>query len=330
MTVTPTMQIPQTTSDRLDVRITSRKAQTAEIASFELRSVDGSELPAFEPGSHVDVFIGPELIRQYSLYNNPTDRSRYCLGVLLDPSSRGGSAGMHAMAVEGHVLQISRPRCNFHLVEGGAPVILAAGGIGITPMLSMAHVLHERGTPFVLHYCTRSAEKTAFTMELGAAPFFSAVRFHHDDGPASQRFSLDETLRGQSPDAQLYVCGPEGFIGHVTSGAQERGWQSDHVHVEHFKAEVAQDGEAFVVRAALSDVEVQVPAGVTIAQALMDAGVQVPLSCEQGICGSCLTPVLEGLPDHRDQYQTDAEKKANTHITLCCSRSCSARLVVEI
>jgi vanillate O-demethylase ferredoxin subunit len=153
---------------------------------------------------------------------------------------------------------------------------------------------------------------------------------HYDDGPDLQSFSLDTALCGKAPDAQLYICGPEGFIGYVTGGATDRGWPTERVHVEHFNSEVTQDGDAFLVKAILSGVTVRVPSGVSIAKVLMDAGVNIPISCEQGICGSCLTPVREGLPDHRDYYQTDQEKAANTHMTPCCSRSLSPSLTLNL
>lgn len=316
--------------DRFDVRIAYRTTAATDIVTLDLVAPDGGELPAFEPGAHVDVVVAPGLVRQYSLCNNPAERHRYRLGILRDPGSRGGSEGVHRSFTQGQLVRIGRPRCNFRLVAGTAPAILVAGGIGITPLLSMAHALHALGTHFVLHYCTRSPERTAFIDELAASPFAAAVHIHHDDGPEAQHFSLDAALLGVATAAHLYVCGPEGFIQYVTGGAAARGWSPDHVHVEHFKSEVPQEGGAFLVEAALSGITVQVPAGVSVAKALIQAGVPVALSCEQGICGSCLTPVLAGTPDHRDAYQTDSEKAANTHMTPCCSRSRSPRLVLDI
>ena len=317
-------------TDWLAVRIARREEAAEGIMALELVAEDGRDLPPFEAGSHVDVVVAEGLVRQYSLCNDPAERHRYCLGILRDPASRGGSEAAHARFMQGQTLQISAPRCNFHLVEGVTPVILAAGGIGITPMLSMAHALHRRGTPFVLHYCTRSADRTAFADTLTGCLFAASVRIHHDDGAASQRFSVSDCLAEAAPDVHLYVCGPEGFIHHVAGGATEAGWPPERVHVEHFKSEVSQEGDVLTVVASLSGITVQVAEGVSIANALLDAGVQVPLSCEQGICGTCLVRVIEGTPDHRDQYQTDEEKIANTHITPCCSRALSPRLVLEI
>jgi vanillate O-demethylase ferredoxin subunit len=312
----------------LDVRIARREDTATDTVALELVALDGGELPPFEAGAHVDVVVAPGLMRQYSLCNDPRERHRYRLGVLRDPASRGGSESVHRHFAEGQVIRIGRPRCNFPLAADDRPAVLVAGGIGITPLLSMAHALHTRGTPFVLHHCARSADRAAFAHELAASAFAPSVRSHHDDGPPAQRFALDEALADTR--GHLYVCGPEGFIEFVTQGAAARGWPAERVHVEHFKAGVSQTGTAFTVVAARSGVSVQVPEGRSVAQALIEAGVDIPLSCEQGICGTCLVPVLEGTPEHRDEYQTDEEKAANTHMTPCCSRARSARLVLDV
>ncbi|RYY81821.1 MAG: oxidoreductase [Comamonadaceae bacterium] len=313
----------------LEVRIARLEQAATDVVALELVALDGGELPAFEAGAHVDVVVAPGLVRQYSLCGDPAERHRYRLGILREPASRGGSEGVHARFAVGQVIQVGLPRNNFPLVDEAAPALLLAGGIGITPILSMARALHARGVPFALHYCTRSRDRAAFAAELAASPFARSVHFHHDDDPAS-RFALEDCLADAAPGTHLYVCGPEGFIGFVTAGAAARGWDASRVHVEHFKAAVVQDGEAFTVVAARSGATVQVPAGTTVAEALLAAGVPVMLSCEQGICGTCLVPVLEGVPDHRDQYQTDDEKAGNAHMTPCCSRSLSPRLVLDI
>jgi vanillate O-demethylase ferredoxin subunit len=318
------------TEDSLDVIVLSRTEAATDIVALELAAADGGALPPFDAGAHVDVHVAPGIVRQYSLCNDPVERHRYRLGILLDPSSRGGSAEIHRAFAAGQRIRISQPRCHFQLAARAARSILVAGGIGITPLLAMAHKLQAEGADFTLHYCTRSRERTAFAQELAASGFAAKVRLHHDDGPAEQRFRLDADLPPADSGTHLYVCGPGGFIKFVTEGARQAGWDAANVHVEHFGAEVSTAGDTFTVVAANSGVTVQVGAGQTVAQALMAAGVDVPLSCEQGVCGSCLTRVIEGTPDQRDLYQTDDEKAANTHMTPCCSRSLSARLVLEI
>ncbi len=314
--------------DRLTVRIARRDAAATDIVALELVPAEGSELPTFDAGAHVDVEVAPGLLRQYSLCNPPGERHRYRLGVLLDPGSRGGSAAVHRDFAVGQVVRIGSPRNNFPLVDDHRPVVLAAGGIGITPLLAMAYRLQALGKAFALHYCARSRDRAAFLDEIMASGFASALHLHLDDGAPTQRLSLDAVFMDRN--AHVYCCGPEGFIAHVTGGASARDWPAGQMHVEHFKAEVAQDGDAFTVEARRSGVTVRVPSGVSAAQALMAAGVPVALSCEQGICGTCLVPVLEGTPDHRDEYQTDEEKAANTHMTPCCSRARTSRIVLDL
>jgi vanillate O-demethylase ferredoxin subunit len=316
--------------DFLSVRILSRQDLATDIVSLELVAVDGADLPPFDPGAHVDVHVAPGIVRQYSLCNDPAERHRYRLGILRDASSRGGSVEIHRAFAAGQVVRISRPRCNFRLAAQAGRSILVAGGIGITPLLSMAYRLHAEGADFALHYCTRSRERTAFLSELAASGFADRVHLHHDDGLPEQRFSMESCLPPVDPAAHLYVCGPTGFIDFVTKGASRKGWETGQIHVEHFTAEVSTEGATFTVVAAISGVTVKVSAGQTIAQALIAGGVDMPLSCEQGICGTCLTRVIEGIPDHRDQYQTDQEKAANDYMTPCCSRALSARLVLDL
>ena len=315
--------------DALELRIAKRVVLATDVVGLELVSLDGSPLPVFEAGAHVDVHVAPGVVRQYSLCNDPVEQHRYRLGILRDSASRGGSEGAHRFA-EGQTLRIGRPRCNFRLVDRQRRALLFAGGIGVTPLLSMAWRLSRGAVPFALHYCTRSADRTAFADEIALAPFASSVHLHRDDGPAGQRLDLEAALGARDPDTHVYVCGPGGFIDFVTAGATARGWIADQVHVERFTADVDATGDSFEVVAALSGVTVAVGPDETIVQALARAGVEVPISCEQGVCGTCLTGVVEGRPDHRDLYQTDEEKAGNTQMTPCCSRSLDARLVLEI
>ena len=315
--------------DLLWVRIARRQLAAPDIVELELVDAQGGTLPPFEAGAHVDVMVAPGLVRQYSLCGDPAERHRYRLGVLRDPASRGGSQELHRAFQVGSVVHIGRPRNNFPLAAHASAAVLLAGGIGITPLLSMAHALHAAGRPFALHYCTRSAGRAAFGDELRSAAFASSVHLHADDD-ATRRFSLAESLAAAPAGAHLYVCGPTGFIRFVTEGAAAAGWAPERVHVEHFQAAVDTRGEVFRVEARASGLAVDVAPGTTVAQALLTAGVPVVLSCEQGICGTCLVPVLEGVPDHRDEYQTDGEKAANTHMTPCCSRSRTRVLVLDV
>ncbi len=286
-------------------------------------------LPPFEAGAHVDLHVGAGLVRQYSLCGDPADRGIYRLGILLETGGRGGSAAVHREFLEGQRVRISAPRNSFKLVEDASCSVLLAGGIGITPMLAMAHRLNALSRPFELHYCTRSHGRTAFTGDIAEASFASHVHVHHDDGPVAQRFDPAQSLPAPGPGVHLYACGPKGFMDWIIAGAETRGWPDVNIHREYFSAEVILTGDSFTVEARRSGKTVTVPAGQSIAATLLDAGVSIPLSCEQGVCGTCLVDVIEGTPDHRDLFQTDEEKASNRQITLCCSRSLSAKLVLD-
>jgi ferredoxin-NADP reductase len=314
----------------IEVVILRRRQEAEGVLSLELGSPDGAQLPEFEPGAHVDVHVAPGIVRQYSLCGDPARHDRYRLGVLLEPASRGGSAAVHSGFPEGGRIRIGTPRNQFRLIEDAARSVLVGGGIGITPLLAMAHRLRTRGAAFDLHYCTRSRARTAFLDELAEAELRGHVHLHHDDGPAEQRFDPASVLAPSGPGAHLYVCGPAGFMTWVTGAARAQGWTDGQIHLEHFGAEVSAAGAAFEVVARRSGVTLTVPEGRSIADMLLEVGIDVPLSCEQGVCGTCLTPVISGVPDHRDLYQTDEEKAANMQITPCCSRALSARLVLDI
>lgn len=317
-------------TDGLEVVILRRTVEAEGIVSLELASADGAALPPFEAGAHIDVHAAPGVIRQYSLCNDPAETHRYVLAVLLDPQSRGGSSAVHATFREGQRIRIGLPRNNFPLVEGAGRSVLVAGGIGITPLLAMAYRLHALGAEFEIRYCSRTRSRTAFLDPLAAAPFAGRVVLHLDDGPEEQRFAAPTCLPSPAADDHLYVCGPAGFMDAVCAGARALGWAEENLHLEHFGAAVDSTGGGFTVRAARSGVTVEVAEGETIAEALERAGVDVLTSCEQGVCGVCLTPVLEGEPDHRDVYQTAEEKASNEHMTICCSRSRSKVLVLDI
>ncbi len=315
----------------LVVKVLGKRREAEGIASFELGRADGGPLPAFSAGSHVDVHVPGGPVRQYSLCSDAGERHRYRIAVLRDPQTRGGSAGMHDAVREGDLLTISEPRNHFPLVHAKRTVLLA-GGIGITPLLCMAQRLHAIGADFELHYCTRSVERTAFREEIAAAPFASRVHFHVDDGDAAQKLDLPAALGDRDTGTHLYVCGPTGFIQHVTQTAQALGWPAGQVHLEYFGA-APQDSsgdQAFEVKIASSGRVIPVLADQTVIQALEAHGVEVLVSCEQGVCGTCITRVLEGECDHRDLYFTDEEKARNDQFTPCISRARSKTLVLDL
>lgn len=316
----------------ISVRVARKQPEALDICTFELVAVDGAPLPAFSAGSHVDVHLPGGLIRPYSLCNDSTESHRYLIGVLRDPSSRGGSNAMHDMVAEGQLLQISAPANHFPLAHDASRHLLLAGGIGVTPILCMAERLANAGADFEMHYCTRALERTAFHQRIAASSFAPKVNFHFDDGAPEQKLDIAALLQVPASGVHLYVCGPRGFMEAVLNTARATGWPEDQLHYEFFAGTVtASDSDAsFEVQLASSGKIVRVPADKTVVQALADAGVEVQMSCEQGVCGTCLTRVIEGIPDHKDMYLTPEEQAANDQFTPCCSRSKSARLVLDL
>lgn len=314
----------------IQVQVSARQIVADEIVEIELVPVAGQRLLAFDAGSHIDVHLAGGLVRQYSLLNSPSESHRYCIGVLKDPASRGGSEAVHRDLRVGHVLAINGPRNNFALDPKASDNLLLAGGIGITPILSMAHALSERGREFSLHYCARAPSRAAFVDRILGSVFKSRARIHFDDGSADQRFSLRQALESRKANAHVYICGPTGFINAMKDEAACLGIPHDRIHIEHFGASVSVTGGRFIVNATRSGVVAEVGESQTIAQVLGAHGISVELSCEQGVCGTCLTPVIDGLPDHRDIYQSDEEKAKNDQITICCSRSLSPQLILDI
>jgi len=316
-------------NELLDVVIASRIDQGTGVAVMELVSANGDDLPSFTAGAHIDIHVGSEMIRQYSLCNDPADKTLYRVGILNDPNSRGGSVKIHEEFTEGQTIKISAPRNHFPLFDGAKRTILAGGGIGITPMMAMAYSLQKSGEAFELHYCTRSKGAGAFEEELVNA-FGEQVVFHYDDEDKAQLFSPQTDFSPVDDATHIYVCGPTGFMDWVIDSAKEMGYPSSQVHFEYFSADVDITGDSFEVYCDQSDITVNVGAEESIAAALKKSGIKVSMSCEEGVCGTCITDVLEGEPDHRDLFLTDEEKEDNDQIALCCSRAKGKRLVIDM
>lgn len=324
----PALQPRDAQSDWIEVVVHERRAQAEDIISLELRDPSGKALPSFEAGAHVDVSIRSGLVRQYSLCNDPIETHRYRLGILLDPASRGGSASIHAGLMPGRTISIGSPRNKFPLQRLAKHSLLFAGGIGVTPILAMAYALQRDGQSFEMHYCARSADKLAFRDELKT--FGDSLHIHLDDGSPTQRLAIEDVLRERGLDRHLYVCGPGGFMDYVVNSAHKLGWDGSCIHTERFGAEVNTDGVPFKVVAARSGKTLEIRPGETIAGRLQEAGIEVNMSCQSGVCGTCLTRVLDGTPDHRDLVMTDSEKAGNGKIAICCSRSKTRQLVLDI
>lgn len=319
-------------SATLRVRVAAKHSAATDIATFELVDLDGKSLPPFSAGSHIDVHVPGDLVRQYSLCNDPAESHRYLIGVLRDPGSRGGSIAMHDRVQAGDVIEISAPKNHFPLAHGASRSLLMAGGIGVTPILCMAERLASTGAQFDMHYCTRSRARTPFQDRIAASSFASKVQFHFDDEEASQRIDLAGVVSSPQPGVHLYVCGPKGFMDATLATARDAGWPAEQLHYEFFASDVApsESDESFEVKLASSARVVVVPKDQTVVQALAAAGIEIPTSCEQGVCGTCLTRVLEGVPDHKDLFMTPQEQALNDQFTPCCSRSKTRQLVLDI
>lgn len=307
----------------------ARKWHAADgIAGFELRPIKGL-LPTFQPGAHIDVHLPNGLIRQYSITNGPGESDSYVIGVKLERDSKGGSTCLHETVREGDVLAISEPRNNFPLRRDAVKTIFIAGGIGITPLLAMAQALKNQNLAFNLHYFAQNEAQLAFqerTTQLGAS-----LTPHLGLSPDETGAKLREVLAKYRSDMHLYLCGPGPMLEAARKVAAELGWPETAVHFEYFKnANVIDDSSSFEVALARSCVTLKVPAGRTILDVMREAGIDMPSSCEQGACGTCLAAVIEGEPDHQDVYLSDAERKSGTKIMTCVSRAKSARLVLDL
>ncbi|MGK5077291.1 PDR/VanB family oxidoreductase [Janthinobacterium sp. HLX7-2] len=314
----------------LQVRVTAKVCEADDICSFELLPVEG-ELPPFEAGAHIDVHVRDGLVRQYSLCSRPHERHSYQIGVLREPASRGGSMAMHDEIEVGHVVTIGAPKNHFPL-QAAARSLLFAGGIGVTPILAMAEALSAAGADFEMHYSARTPERAAFRARIAKSPFAGRVHFHYDSGDAAQKLDALRSLGAPEPGTHIYVCGPGGYIDHVLASASALGWPPAQVHREYFSAApVDAGGDApFDVRLASSGQVFKIPVGRTVVEVLAENGIDIPVSCEQGVCGTCLMRVLDGVPEHRDVYLTDEERAANDQFTPCCSRSKSALLLLDL
>lgn len=321
----PTMTV------QIQVRVARVADQTGRIRTYELVRPDGSSLPPFTAGSHVSIRLPSGLIRHYSIANNSSETHRYVLGIQLDANSQGGSSYIHESIREGDTLFIGTPVNNFGLHNGAVRTILIAGGIGITPIISMAHQLDDSGGAFELYYLTRSMAETAFREDIGAAKFVDKVTFHHDEGMPDKQFDVRSLLRGVRQDTHIYCCGPAGLMAAVKNASAH--WPAEQVHFEYFSNTTpldAQGDQPFQVALARTGLTLTVHPGETILQVLLRNNVDVAYSCEEGTCGTCVTKVLNGIPDHRDVVLDAAERTSNRVITVCCSRSISSSLVLDL
>lgn len=321
----------------LDMRVQRIRTLADGIVEIDLRSTAGAALPAYTAGSHIDVEIpvpdahGHNLVRQYSLAGDPADGSRYLIGVGLDAQSRGGSRYLHETLAEGDILRIGVPRNHFPLEERAEHSVLVAGGIGVTPLVAMARRLSALGRPWVVYLCARTPERAAYLDELKALPGGRVITVF-DGVPGGQPIDLPSLFETASADTHFYCCGPTSLM--EAFEAQAKSIPTERVHVEWFKPRppVQHEGadKAFTLKLARRGLELTVPPEKTMLDTLLEAGVDVPHSCCDGVCGTCETRVLAGIPDHRDSVLFGADAQANDRIMVCISRAKSASITLDL
>ncbi|MDN8612042.1 PDR/VanB family oxidoreductase [Variovorax ginsengisoli] len=321
------------TERNLTVRVARIARQTPEILSFELVHPTGRALPGYQAGAHIDVHMPGGFSRQYSLAcdagGDGRAASRYLIGVKREAAGRGGSASMHGRVREGDLLPISAPRNSFPVRAEAHRHLLLAGGIGMTPLLAMAESLARAGADFTLCLFVRSEEHLAFTEALRQPLLAPHVRLHFDAPQATQKIDLRQLLAQREADSQLYVCGPAGFMQAVRDAAAH--WPEDAVHTEYFAAPAdaaGAPGKPFVLRLAQRGIRVPVAADQSAVDALHAVGIDIPVSCEQGLCGTCVVGGEGDGAEHRDFCLTRGERAHK--VALCCSRAKSEELVVDL
>ena len=311
----------------MQVRVASVIQESPRVRAYTLAAAPGTTLPAFAPGAHIDIRLGKVGTRSYSLMSSPQDLSSYTIGVALATNGSGGSQALFDQLSEGSEATISAPRNNFELDYGFPEYHLIAGGIGVTPLLCMARELSRRGLPWRLFYAVRSRGELAFRSRL--AELGEGVVVHVDD-ERGQVLDLRHTVASAGPGAAFYCCGPSGMLAAFRDATAHL--PARRARVEAFtKVQALQEGaEGFEVVLSRRSMRITVGAQETILNALQRCGVYVASACQEGVCGTCETRVLEGIPRHLDQILSERERAANKSMMICCSRSLSPVLVLDV
>lgn len=326
-TVTPTLDDYTTLREReLSLRVEAKKIEADGVVSLMLRAPDGSRLPEWGPGAHIDLVLDEDLVRQYSLCGPIRDRQQYRVGVLRDVSSRGGSIRVHDHLEVGDSVTVRGPRNHFPLVHA-REYLFIAGGIGITPMLPMIEYAEATGVPWHLFYGGRTRASMAFLGHL--AQFGDKVSIVAED--ETGRLPLETILADPREDCLIYSCGPTGLLDALEEKAGH--WPRGGVHTERFAAKIFEpdnDAASFEVVAQRSGKTITVHPDQSILEAAEASGIKILASCRAGVCGTCDVDVLEGTPDHRDSVLSVDDKESNEYMLVCVSRSHSPRLVLDV
>jgi phthalate 4,5-dioxygenase reductase subunit len=312
----------------IPVEITRAEEIAQGIHLFEMRRKDGSELPHFTAGSHINLRVPNGLVRKYSLCSDPADRSHYRVAIKREDNGRGGSVYLIDHTKVGDEWMISAPDNAFALPQRGDNFIFIAGGIGITPFIAMIHALKDDpAKKFKLYYCSRTPEMTAFREELSAPEFKGKVIIHYDGGDPANALDLWPIVEERKNREHVYCCGPRGLMEAVRAATGH--WTPTSIHFEAFSEADARrpDDQPFKVKLASSGKVIDVPAGTTILEAMRAEGIDVPSSCESGTCGTCRTKLLEGEADHRDLVLNENER--GSQIMICVSRAKTPVITID-
>jgi vanillate O-demethylase ferredoxin subunit len=323
----------------LYVHVASMQQAAEGVVVLELHPIESKVLPPFTAGSHIDVELpihgdtSNTLIRQYSLCNDQAENHRYVIAVGRDPQSRGGSSWIHDGLKTGDKLRISPPRNHFPLNESAAHTVLVAGGIGVTPLLAMARHLSKIGSAWTLYYCAKTQERAAFLKELNKLPGKVVPVF--DGIPSGSQIDFRAVVSSAPAGAHLYCCGPSGLMEAFEKACSHL--PAEQVHVEWFKPRSSLNSAAeskidteFEIKLAKTGISLKIPTDKSVLDVLIEAGVSVQHSCCDGVCGTCETRVLEGVPDHRDSVLFGEETKCTDRMMVCVSRSSSPSMTLDL
>lgn len=311
----------------LRVEITAAVAMTPDVTKYEFSSLDGSDLPEWSAGAHLDIVVAPEFLRQYSMSGDPADRTKFQVGVLREDTGRGGSALLHRIFNEGRKVFISRPINHFPLDETATRTVLMGGGIGITPMIAMAHRLHALGADFAVHYSIPARDQAGYLDDLAAVPWADHVTIHVSI--EGTRADLDTILSGYKDGWHVYACGPDRYMASVTEAAERQGFDENAVHIEYFSVPELPEYENHDFTLRLKDGrEFAVPADRIATDILAENGIHIDVKCSDGICGVCKCGLIAGEVEHRDFVLSKAQRE--TSIILCQSRAAQSGGVIEI
>ncbi|WP_175412078.1 PDR/VanB family oxidoreductase [Streptomyces sp. TRM64462] len=322
-----TITCPQRTGAELHLTLMRKEPLAEGVVRLSLAHPSGERLPAWSPGAHIDLVLGPDLVRQYSLCGDPRDTSLFQVAVLREPQGRGGSLYVHDTLAEGDTVRVRGPRNHFPLVDSPRYLFIA-GGIGITPVLPMIAAAEQRGADWRLVYGGRSLATMACAGQL-AKDHPDRVELCPQD--EAGLLDLDGLLGSPDPGTLVYCCGPEPLLNAVERRCAS--WPEGTLHIERFTPkpdEYDTTSAPFEVELSRSGITVTVPPDKTVLQAVEEAGVQVLSSCHEGTCGTCETTVLDGAVDHRDSLLTPAEQARNDTMFICVSRAACPRLVLDL